>query len=169
MMRRFLFAAALLALLVPGSGSSGDHRQNERVVYEPLLVTEFPIVDCGEFAVFADFTQVETAIFQYDRTGALVRIIDMRSIAELLFYNSVDRAKSVKGIPGERENVKVDFVKGYVHSTGVPFMITVPGYGVIFAETGHAIWNLTTGALVFNSGMNQLANQDAAALCDFLK
>jgi hypothetical protein len=73
----------------------------------------------------------------------------------------------VTGGPAEAENAR--FVGGYLYLSGPSWKIRVPGYGLIFAETGRGVKDLQTGEFVFNSGHNQFLEQDLAALCAYLK
>ncbi len=64
---------------------------------------------------------------------------------------------------------RVVFSDGTMSISGPYFKIRVPGYGVIFAESGHQVMDLATGQVISNSGPNQFIDGDAAALCQYLK
>jgi hypothetical protein len=133
----------------------------------------FPFVDCGDFEVIFDETDIVVAVTDhYDRSGALVvRQTHVTILGRSVYFNSTDPSKRVEGVPGERENNRIFFADGevskwYLH--GPYNMITVPGYGRILAETGTFIFD-ESGDLIFNSGLNQLMEGDTAALCNYLR
>ena len=65
-----------------------------------------------------------------------------------------------------------NYVGGIHHGKGPSVMVTVPGYGRIFAETGNFSFDMTTWQMVYNRGHNQYFSgnpADLAALCNYLK
>jgi hypothetical protein len=158
--------------MLPALAAGKDHAYVVRYDWGPEPVIGQVVVSCDGFDVLADYAMVVKLMEYYDGSNKLVKwqgfiTTDGRG----LYYNSTNPEHSVLGIPGETENDK-GFVAGdnpRVTAAGPIWMVTVPGYGVIFAETGRFVIDLTTGEIVANSGWNQLIDQDGAALCDYLK
>ncbi|MBP1634923.1 MAG: hypothetical protein H6Q10_1497, partial [Acidobacteria bacterium] len=76
-------------------------------------------------------------------------------------------AKVVIGVPKEPENVRIDWVKNIIYDQGDIFHVTVPGYGTIFAATGHAAFDMNTDPWTTLHSTPQF-DGDVAALCDYL-
>jgi hypothetical protein len=67
-----------------------------------------------------------------------------------------------------------DPAAGVEKVSGLLYKVRVPGYGPIFMETGALVyqcepWTWENCVLVSNAGHNQFADQDLAALCEYLK
>lgn len=168
MKKRSIFVVVVALLLMSSVAFSQDKRRTEKFAF-PLTETGFFVGSCGTFDVLTDFTALLTGTNVYDKSGQFVQqILHYRVIGESLYYNSTNPAKEVLGGPGEGELEKTDAAGLYIFS-GLTWKIRVPGYGLIFAETGHGIFNTNTGQFEFNSGHNQFVDQDLAALCNYLK
>ncbi len=169
MKKSVLIAASVTLLLMSSVAFGQDKRRTEKFAF-PYNQTGFFVGQCGTFDVLTDFTSLITGINVYDKSGQFVELIQhIRVIGESRYYNSTDPAKEVLGGPGERENDRFDAATGLIYVSGPVFKIRIPGYGLIFAETGHAVIDANTGQFLFNSGHNQWADQDLAAVCNYLK
>jgi hypothetical protein len=161
----------VVSLMLPTLAAGKDHAYVVRDPWTDEVIGQL-VVSCDGFDVLADYAMVVKLMEYYDGSNELVKwqgflVPDGRGV----YYNSVNPEHSVLGMPGERETDKF-FVAGdrpRALFAGPLWMVTVPGYGVIFAETGRFVIDLTTGEIVANSGWNQLIDQDGAALCDYLK
>ena len=90
------------------------------------------------------------------------------------YYNSEHPERAVAGGPGEVENSHFDPTTGLVSFHGLSWKVRIPGYGLIFGETGSAVFQCDPSTfqnceLVSNVGHNQFVDSDLAALCDYLK
>ena len=169
MRQRSVFAVGVVLLLVSSVAFSQDNRRTEKFA---IPVTEVGIVvgNCGNFDVLNDYAALLSGTIVYDKSGLSVQMIQhYRLIGEDIYYNSTNPAKSVLGGPAEHELDRLDLTTGIVYVSGPSFRVRVPGYGVLFYETGHLVFDENTGQVLFNSGHNQFYGQDLTALCNYLK
>ena len=59
-------------------------------------------------------------------------------------------------------------MNGTLVSSGDIWKIKLPGYGMIFHETGRTVFDLATFTIQRDTGHNQFNDQDFAALCEAL-
>jgi hypothetical protein len=117
-----------------------------------------------------DYVFLVTGTNRYDKSGQFITYrYQVKLIGESVYYNSTNPEKSVPGGPGEVENHRSDPKTGLDNVSGLSFKVRIPGYGLVFAETGHWVYDYSAGEWVFNSGHNQFVDQDLAALCEYLK
>jgi hypothetical protein len=153
--------ALLVVLLLIGSvGFSESQRRTEKF-YIPLPpATGLFIGSCGSFDILSEGTALMTGTNVYDKSGQFVmQIMHFRVIGESLYYNSTNKAKAVAGGPGEGEIQRFDAATGLVYGSGPSWKVRVPGYGLIWAETGHFVYDTNTGEFVFNSAHNQFIDR----------
>lgn len=131
---------------------------------------------CQGFDIQTDYNFRFMYVLHFDKNGELVREkYQFKIIGESVYYNSTDLNKAVMGGPGEVVNVTIDPARGLLILRGLSYKVRIPGYGLIFAESGELVWHcddpfMDTGCvMVKNTGHNQLIEQDIAALCDYLK
>jgi hypothetical protein len=168
MRHRSVIAVVVVLLLMSSVGFGQGQGRSEKFTFGPTGVAAFPVGSCGTFDVLADWVFLLTGNLVYDKSGQVKNDIEhYRVIGESLYYNSTNADKAVTGGPAEAENVR--FVGGYLYFSGPSWKIRVPGYGLIFAETGHIIYDQRAKEVLFNAGHNQFVNKDLAALCDYLK
>lgn len=171
MKQRSVFAFAIALLLMSSVAFSQGSRRTEKFSI-PVTQTGGLVGQCGNFDVLTDFAALMSGTIVYDKYGVAVQqILHWRLIGESIYYNSTNPAKSVFGGPAEHELDRIDFATGLAYVAGPSFKIRVPGYGLIFAETGHIVVDETQNppVVVQNSGHNQMVDQDLAALCNYLK
>ncbi len=169
MSQRNVLAIALVVLLISSITFSQDNRRTKQFSF-PDTITGQLVGQCGNFDVLTDYVILVSGTMVYDKSGALVQTVRrLHTIGESMYYNSTTPEKSVSGGPGEVEVDRFDETEGLLYISGPIFKIRVPGYGLIFAETGHLVVDLTTGQVISNSGHNQMVDQDLAALCNYLK
>jgi hypothetical protein len=168
MRHRSVVAVVVVLLLMSSVGFGQGQGRSEKFTVGPFGTSAFVVGSCGTFDVLADWVALLTGNLVYNKSGEVKNDVEhYRVIGESLYYNSTNAAKAVTGGPAEAENAR--YVGGYLYLSGPSWKIRVPGYGLIFAETGHAVRDLQTGNFVFNSGHNQFLDQDLAALCAYLK
>jgi hypothetical protein len=168
-MKQRSVVVAVILLLMSSVAFSQDNRRTEKFSI-PVTVTASLVGQCGNFDVLSDWVALLSGTVLYDKSGVAVQTIQhYRLIGESIYYNSANPAKAVNGGPAEHELDKIDVTTGIVYVSGLSFKIRVPGYGLIFAETGRYIFDENTGQVLFNSGHNQFLDQDLAALCNYLK
>jgi hypothetical protein len=137
--------------------------------------TDF-VGQCQGFSVQTDYNFRFIFILYYDKNGELVKErAQFKVIGESVYYNSTNLNKAVSGGPGEVANQTFDTATGQVRIRGMLYKVRIPGYGLVFAESGEEIWQcddpytFTNCVMVKDTGHNQLNEQDIAALCDYLK
>ena len=164
--KSFTFTTTL-ALAVVAFGQNNGRTEKFAI---PVTQTGYLVGQCGKFDVLTDFTALIRGTIVYDKSGVAVQTIQhLGVIGESIYYNSTSPIKSVLGGPAEHDNEKIVSATGIMSFSGPIFKIRIPGYGLIFAETGRVVIDLTTGQVISNSGHNQLFDQDLAALCEYLK
>jgi len=170
MMRRCVLGVAI-AILIAGSVTFAQTQgRTEHYRIGPIADTGYLVGHCAGFDVLSDYVFLMTGVLRFDKSGQLVADrYQLKILGESLYYNSENDQKSVAGGPGEVESQRIDPETGLRFGAGVAFKVRIPGYGLIFAETGHFIYDPGTGKFLFNSGHNQMIGEDLEALCDYLK
>jgi len=172
MMRRCALGVAI-AILIAGSVTFAQTQgRTEHYSIGPIADQGYPVGHCadGDFDVLTDYVFLMTGMVRYDKSGQPVADrYQFKVLGESVYYNSRNAQKSVAGGPGEVENKRLDPKTGFWSGSGVSFKIRIPGCGLIFAETGHFVYDPGTGKFLFNSGHNQMIGADLEALCDYLK
>ena len=174
MLRASVGLLASVALLIPDLGVAKGGSRVEKYSVGPITMT-MDIVGCEGFDVKSTFTFEISGALHFDADGTLfMDILHLKPVGRGLYFNSTDPNKTVLGSPAEREFDRTVYVDGelsVVNIHGPTFMITVPGHGRIFSETGTLVLDYSTGnpVITFSSGLNQFYDQDGAALCNYLK
>jgi hypothetical protein len=169
---RKVLVLAVVFLLV-GTVSFGQKR-TERI---SVVVTESENVvgQCEGFEIWDDAVALLSWTDLYNKNGQWVKTNQhYRILGETLYYNSEDPSRSVLGGPGEVEHEQFFAATGVLKADGLSWKIKVPGYGLIWAETGAMVWQcdpytFANCVLVSNTGHNQFVDEDLAALCNYLK
>jgi len=184
---RFAVAVALAVVFAGTIGMAQGRGRVEKYVVGPLDIVAVadpadpayaPLGRCDGFDILEDFGFVGTFMDRYDQSGKLVQRIAKFDYPYDRYYNSKNAAKEVYAVPGEHQSNQFvapvfdaagNYIGGVHHGSGPSAMITVPGYGNIFAETGTFSFDMTTWTMTYNRGHNQFFAADLAALCDYLK
>ena len=111
----------------------------------------------------------------YDKKGQIAQVVRKVKFTTDIFWNSLEPEKSLRGGPGENEEIRWTYENDLVvlmHQSGAIIRINLRGYGPIYFETGHARVDPITYEVYFNSGWNHYWDGDPAAaeaLCNALK
>ena len=111
----------------------------------------------------------------YDKKGQIAQVVVNAKATTDIFWNSLEPEKSLRGGPGENQEVRWTYENGEVvllQQSGPTVRINLRGYGPIYIETGHARIDPNTYEVYFNSGWNHYWDGDPAAaeaLCNALK
>ncbi len=155
--------------VAPAPPEISADRRAEVVRNVPDPVVGINLGSCGAFDILSDWNGLLQFTYFTDGDGNLVRQhIRYRVVGSSRYYNSVDPTIGVAGGPGEIQNNRWDFTDNTAVFSGVAWKITVPGYGAILFETGKTVLDLTTFAIIHDTGQNQFNEQDFAALCGVL-
>ena len=134
------------------------------------------INDYGE--TFDVMNRFETSLKDttiYNKQGQIAQVVRSVKFTTDIFWNSLEPEKSLRGGPGENQEVRWTYENGEVvllQQSGPTVRINLRGYGPIYIETGHARVDPNTGEVYFNSGWNHYWDGDPAAaeaLCNALK
>ena len=182
-MKRRMIAAVTLAVAL--AGGIGFAQGGGRVLQSRYLVPPEPAVgdvlaDCsdfgaGDFLLLNDWQYSIHDAMLLDQNGQPKQLVENLKVVMDVIYNS-KTGKSVAAGPGESEQLRLLFENGLpvTHRwSGLLFKVTVPGYGLIVAESGRATWQWDplggSHWVISNSGHNQWVDRDLAALCEYLK
>jgi len=167
-----VFTAAFMLLATAGFGQGRTERGSETFSETGFFVGH---CDAYDFDILADWTAIFTFVDLYDKDGMWVwSVSHERVLGRTRYYNAEDPAKEVFGGPGEGVSVRWDAATGLRYGSGMSWKVKVPGYGLIFAESGHHVfqcepYTFRNCVLVSNVGHNQFRDADFDALCDYLK
>lgn len=180
MTHRMIVAVALAVVLAGGIGFAQD---GSRVLQSRYTLGPFVgdvVADCsdfgvGDFLVLEDWQASVHDMMLLDRNGQPKQLVENLKLTLDVYRNS-ETGKSLSAGPGESEQMRMLFENGLpvTHRwSGLLFKVTVPGYGLIVAESGRATWQWDplggSHWLISNSGHNQWVERDLAALCEYLK
>jgi hypothetical protein len=176
---RIVVAVAVAVIL---AGTMGFAQSQGRAVHtesteswEGVFVSDC-INDYGEtFDVMNryDASLKDTTI--YNKQGQITQVVRSVKFMTDIFWNSLEPEKSLRGGPGERNELRWTYENGeqvLMQQSGPVIRINLRGYGPIYIETGHARIDPNTYEVHFNSGWNHLWDGDPAAteaLCNALK
>jgi hypothetical protein len=164
------------------AGTLGFAQSQGRAVHSEFTETwEGPFVtgcinDYGE--TFDVMNRYEAPIKDttiYNKQGQITQIIRSVKFMNDIFWNSLEPEKSLRGGPGERNEIRWTYENGelvLMQQSGAIVRINLRGYGPIYIETGHARIDQITHEVIFNSGWNHFWDGDPAAaeaLCNALK
>jgi hypothetical protein len=124
----------------------------------------FFIGDCGTFNVLSDYTFEGQFKVWFDADGNPVRAVEHYNY-DAIYYADTNPDEYVRGGPGEVENLQVEFVDGTFAVAGLPFKLTIPGYGVVFHDAGRVVFDLGTGDILFESGPSDFLDENLEAIC----
>lgn len=150
----FIFGAVSTALAVPPRMFSYQFHSTENV-----------IGDCGDFEIWNDVNLVLDLVTHLNQDGDRTFTRQHWRVSDSVYYRSDDPSVFVYGGPGEQDIRKYDWLDEVWAYSGPAFKITIPGYGVIFHEAGHAIYDPANDELTFQRGPSDFTDGDFDALC----
>jgi hypothetical protein len=165
--RMFMVVAALLLLVSLGFGEDRTEQFNFNV---PVVGQK--LGSCDGFDVLTDYEVSVNIKGVLDKQGQLAKSRLMaKSTAPSVYYNSTDRRRFLMGGPAEQEIDHINYVKGTAFVSSVMWKVTVPGYGVVYMETGRVVCDPNSWEcfLNTNTGHNQYYEKNVAAMCEILK
>jgi hypothetical protein len=141
-------------------------------------ISEWQVVSClddngNPFDVMETYEETWRDMTRYGKDGNLDQIIRTYRYPTDLYWNSVTEKSLIAG-PGQGSEVRFTYENGVLvnlFASGGLVRVNVPGYGHIFIETGHTMWD-ANHQLIWNTGHNQYRDWDPAALealCNALK
>ena len=142
-------------------------------IFRNAVPFNFPVVDCGDFAVWTSGWEFDTEKWWYDEFGAPVRLQFSIKITESEYYNGTEPSKFIsqgkKGV-GEHQSFNWDFTTGDQHWSGLPFRLTIPGIGHVLLDAGTWKWDESEGMLIHHGPDFALAEGETGlALCEALE
>jgi hypothetical protein len=124
----------------------------------------FFIGDCGTFNVLSDYIFEGHAKVWFDADGNPVRAVEHYNY-DTIYYADTNPDEYLRGGPGEVENDHFDLIDGIVAVLGLPFKLTIPGYGVVFHDAGRIEIDLATGDVLFKAGPSDFLDENLEAIC----
>jgi hypothetical protein len=161
--RRLLAPALAVVAGLAGAAPAGANAPTTTVEVRHVTV---PRGDCGTFSLIFDADVTRRLTTFYDSEGVPMRDVLVRS-SEGAVFNSVTR-KSVPftGVWRVTRYYADGELTGRVTQAGRTYLITVPGLGEIFHQTGRGIQE--NGQTVFEAGPHDFDNVNVDELCAYL-
>jgi len=170
--------AVAVAVLLAGTiaFAQGNGRVVESIGGETWLGVFIPgcVDDNGQaFDVINDYEATWRDMTRYEKNGDIAQIVRTVTFPKDVFTNSVT-GKTLVGGPGERNEVRFVYAAGVlvkITSSGPVLRVNVPGYGPVFIETGHAVFD-GNHMIISNTGHNDYHGwppEAVVALCNALK
>jgi len=180
MTRRCLLGLTIALLLAGSVAFAQDHGRTVKSEFT-FGWTGAPFGPCGDGVILNSAEIMITEIARFDQDGTLVQsVLNIRTLGSSIYYLAESpenpeplNDKVVMGVPGEMQTERLVFAENRAYIQGSIFQATVPGYGRIFSETGHTVfdvhsWTPTDWAPLSSTGHNDFADGDLAALCAYL-
>ena len=186
-MRTRIIVAVGVAVML--AGTIGFAQKQGRVTESTSTNTyNFPFTTCyagtaDEFDISEEFVEVVREMTRWDNSdpAQIVQKILTITYPTDVLTNSVS-GETLSGGPGLRSEIRVIYKDGVPVSlaqSGPVIRWNVPGYGPVFIETGHAVFDVVFDAggneqhlIISNTGHNDYRDWDPAALeavCNALK
>ena len=162
-MHRTCLALAALALVpafaVPALAGEPDVQTTE------FVVDHEPMVNCGDFKIFADGYGSTRLTTYFDRNGQPIRVAFHGRYSGMM-TNSVTGA-TLFDAPSVA-NITFDLVTGTQTNVGAFFTVTSAGAGTVLIEAGRIVFD-GNGPPVFIAGPHRPPDDQLALLCDALR
>lgn len=163
------YIVLLVALLAVLTALPASAQKRTEIFKVPDVLVGLTVGSCGDFDILSDWTALIHMTLHFDKDGNLIRTQNQyRLIGQSRYYNSTDPDVSILGGPGEVQPYSLDVASNILSYSGNVWKIKLPGYGMIFHETGKTVIDLTTNTILRDTGQNQFNDQDFAALCEAL-
>ena len=164
-MKKILLAVAIAALLVTSVSSAKPQKFYMVDIGGPFVQTG-PFIDCGAFTTTISIT-IDGFWMYHSATKGKCAWEFYHSDWPIRITNDNNADYFVDGIPGQVMNrhwTGEPFASDPIE-TGVQFMVTLPGHGVIFRDVGRLRLNLDTFEPDFLAGHWDSFDEDFQALC----
>ncbi len=129
----------------------------------PLTDTAYYVGSCPDFDILNDYVGLMHGMLRCDMDGNPVQErYQFRLIGQSIYYNSTDPDKFVLGGPGEASEARIayeDSTPVLIFESGLIFKVVLDGYGPIFLNTGHDVFDLSTGEASFQKGIGPILDQ----------
>ena len=161
---------ALLATVVAWSVTNiawaGKPEKGSFSISEP----DFPVVDCGGFQVLSDYTVEVFFFLDLDDDGNPVSARAHGKYVSDVWYNSENPEIRIEVGPGAVQNERYDFLGDppTVAIAGLTSKVTLPGYGLVFLDAGHIIFDLDTDEILFKRGPSDFYDGNGDIICSVL-
>jgi hypothetical protein len=154
-----LLASTSLAAAAPAHATPPTTTVEQRPVHITLPA-------CGSFALVfkADVTRKITTFC--DQDGVPLRDVLVRTSEGAVSNAATGKSVPLTGVWRVTRYYTDGVLNGRVTQTSRTYAITVPGLGVIFQQTGHAIQE--NGQTVFEAGPHDFDNANFSELCAYL-
>ena len=168
-----VLAVAVVFLFLVGLGFGQTQGRTEHYRFT-ATDTAYYMGSCPNgFDILNDYVALMHGNLRYDKDGNPVQErYQFRVLGQSIYYNSTDPDKFVLGGPGEASEARIMYEEGtpvLIFESGLLFKVMLKGYGPIFLNTGHDVFDLSTGELLFKKGPDQYWTRDFEALCNALK
>jgi hypothetical protein len=163
MMRRYLLGVAL-ALAVAGSVTFAQGKP-EQLRYR--MAGEWQLGSCGDIPLIYTFDGTYHEVWSTDKDGTLTLIQNFHMVQDTYHLEGSDHV--LLGSPGVTETARVTDVGGpneTVKIAGNLFRVNIPGYGLIFAQSGKVVFGPT--GVISRGHTDFWSDQDFDALCSYL-
>ena len=130
-----------------------------------FVVDHEPMVNCGDFKIFADGYGSTRLTTYFDRNGQPIRAA-FHGRYNGMMTNSVTGA-TLFDAPSVA-NITFDLVAGTQTNIGAYFTVTSPGAGAVLIEAGRIVFD-GGGPPVFIAGPHRPPDDTLALLCDALR
>jgi hypothetical protein len=154
-----LFAGASLAAAAPAHAAAPTTTVEQRHVTITLPV-------CASVALVLDADVTRRVTTFYDHVGLPVRDVLARTSDGTVSNSTTGASVPVTQIWRVTRYYTHGILDGTATQTGRTYTITVPGLGVIFHQTGHAIQE--NGQTVFEAGPHDFEHANFDQLCTYL-
>ena len=162
----FIYLLVLLLLLPSGALAAKPDFYSDEFTFE----TE--VVDCGEFSVMDEVTEIDKIKDFYDKNGSFIRSQINITASDNMFRADDPDGVHLYGTAHISAWITFDQNGDALWTqNGKAVAIIVPQYGPIFLDAGKLIFNMDNGwELLFSAGRNKDWNfGDFAALCEFFE
>lgn len=162
---RMMSVLAMLAMLL--SFANVSPVLAEQPSTEVMLVVDYTYTDtalCGFPIVYTENGTFKVKTY-YDGAGNPVKLI----LTNMSRYTETATANGKALTTTWPAGFIVSFVNNTAAQFGLRAAYHVPGEGVVLLETGHIVFDLATGDVLFTAGEHQLLEGSAAAFCSYFE
>lgn len=153
-------AAALLLVAVFLAGAIPAQATSPERLTIPTTGT-FVLAQCDGFNVIDDYTGMLTITEFYDKNGELERLTFHENASDRI-YNSVTGFSVYNNYAVTQT---YDPIASEIYIRGVAYNLTVPGYGIVYFDSGLGVFYYTNGNYILTKFAGNY-RPDTASLCE---